>query len=225
MNVTSDPASPQPISGPPSGGPPSVATDQHPSRADAAGTPETEPPQPEPSSRASPPTCSPPPPPLPTRPSPSPGGVHGLRQESTGQNINESHIPFPGKYASTSSQSPVNAYQPSLGFPQVQVPGQPPSISTQYPQPAPGGGIGGFTLFNSNVTADYAYLFDTIPSPGSDSDPPHFESEDVTGGVHAKVWPIYNEISEEHDKKMLKKWNSDLDVLLIFVSVAFGPKR
>ena len=74
-------------------------------------------------------------------------------------------------------------------------------------------------------TVDYAYRFDTMHSLRSNSDPPHYESEDVTGGIHAKVWPTYNRISKEYDDKMLEKWNSDLDVLLIFVSLAFGPSH
>ena len=214
-NVTSGPAFPQPISDPPSGGRPSVATDQQSLRADA-GILETGFPQFETSSGAIPPL----PPPRPTPPPHPPRGVPGLIQRSTGQNTNETYTSFPEEYASTSSQSQRIASMSSPEF--LRVPEQPPSIPMQYQQPAPGGGVGGFTLFNSDVPADYAYRFDTIPSPGSDSDHHHYESEDVTGGVHEKVWPIYNRISEERDKKMLKKWNSDLDVLLIFVSVAFG---
>ena len=253
-NVNSDPAPPPPISGPSSGGLPSAATDQQPFPADAAGTLETGFPQSETSSRAIPPLPppGPTPPPHPPRgisglgtletglpqsettsgaipplfpprsttpPHPS-RGVPGHIQRSTGQNTNGTLTSFRGEYASASSQSPGIAYQPSPKFPQIQAPGQPPFILAQHPQSAPGDGVGGFTLFK-----DYAYRFDTIPSVRSDSDPPHYESEDVTGGVHEKVWPIYNKISEEHDKKMLKKWNSDLDVLLIFVSVTFGPNR
>ena len=71
-------------------------------------------------------------------------------------------------------------------------------------------------------TADYAYRFDTMPSVRSDSGPPQYESAAVTGGIHAKVWPTYNKISKEFDDKKLEKWNSDLDVLLIFVSLVFG---
>ena len=107
---------------------------------------------------------------------------------------------------------------------------------TQNPQSSPGGdvtNVGGFKKpppFSRNTsramtyrnTANYPYRFDDLPSLRPNSDPPHYEFESVTGGVHAEVWPIYNKISEENDKKMLKKWNSDLDVLLIFVSAALG---
>jgi len=37
--------------------------------------------------------------------------------------------------------------------------------------------------------------------------------------MHAGVWPTYNKVSQEFDEKRLKKWNEDLDVLLIFVSL------
>jgi len=95
-------------------------------------------------------------------------------------------------------------------------------------QPVPGGGIGGFAFSPSHHgpsrgdphhnTGDYAYRFDTVPSLRSNSDPPHYGAEDVTGGIHARVWPTYNKISQDFDEKRLEKWNSDLDVLLIFVS-------
>ena len=212
MNVASGPTMPPLRSGPSCGRLPSVATDHQPSREDAARTPETD--------QASTP------PPLPERPS-SRGSVPGLRQQSTRQNTNETHTSsFPEKRVPISPQSPGIEHESNRKLPETQVSGQPPPNQARHPSgPAPGGGVGGFALFNDNVTANYAYRFDTIPSPQSDSDHHHYESEDVTGGVHEKVWPIYNKISEEHDDKMLKKWNSDLDTLLIFVSVAFGLNR
>ena len=72
--------------------------------------------------------------------------------------------------------------------------------------------------YNHN-TADYTYRFDTMHSVRSDSGPPHYESADISGGIHANVWPTYNKISQEFDEKRLAKWNADLDVLLIFVSL------
>jgi len=71
-----------------------------------------------------------------------------------------------------------------------------------------------------------AYRSYTMASARSDSSgPPQYESAAITGGIHAKVWPTYNRISKESDEKMLEKWNSDLDVLLIFVSLVFGHGR
>jgi hypothetical protein len=68
----------------------------------------------------------------------------------------------------------------------------------------------------------YPYRLDTMPSPGSDSGPPRYEPADISGGIHANVWPTYNKISQELDKKKLEKWNKDLDVLLIFMSLVPG---
>ena len=216
MNVNLDPVPPPPISGSSGGEPPSVATNQQSLRADA-GTLETGLPQFETSSGAIPPLL----PPRSTPPLHPPRSVPGPIQPSAGQNTNDTHIPLSEGSTPTSSQSPGTAYQPSPIFPRV--PGQPPSNPTQHQQPAPGDGVGGFAMFSSNVAADYAYRFDTIPSPRSDSDPPHYESKNIIGGVHEKVWPIYNYISEEYDRKMLRKWNSDLDSLPTFVSTALGP--
>jgi hypothetical protein len=43
--------------------------------------------------------------------------------------------------------------------------------------------------------------------------------------VHAGVWSTYNEVSQKVDEKRLKKWNEDLDVLLIFVSFVVEGDR
>ena len=223
-NITSDPTLPRPISGSFSGRQPlSVATNQQSFRADTAGILETESPQSETSPQAIPPL----PPPRPISFPHLPPGVSGLRRQSTRQNTYGTYTSVSEEYASTSSQPPSIGHMPSPKFPQV--PGRPPPAPIRHPQPAPGG-VGGFALPNRDVgrdnsyrnTADYAYRFDTIPSLRSDSDPPHYESKDVTGGIHARVWPTYNKISKEYDDKMLEKWNSDLDVLLIFVSVVLG---
>ena len=61
------------------------------------------------------------------------------------------------------------------------------------------------------------------PTPShSDSDPPRCGFADMSGGVHAKVWPTYNKISREFDATRLAKWNTDLDALLVFVSLMVG---
>ena len=78
-----------------------------------------------------------------------------------------------------------------------------PSIS-QAPEPP--GGVGGFPSIPKFATY-------------SDSSSPPCETTDMSGGVHAEVWATYNKVSEEFDEKRLKKWNEDLDVLLIFVSL------
>ena len=70
-----------------------------------------------------------------------------------------------------------------------------------------------------NKTANYAYLLDTTPSARSNLDPPQHKPAALTGDVHAKIWPTYNKISKEFDGKILEKSDSDLEVLLIFVSL------
>ena len=57
----------------------------------------------------------------------------------------------------------------------------------------------------------------TPPQPKSG--PAHHEKTGVSEGIHAGVWPTYNKVSQDFDKKGLDQWNADLDVLLIFVSV------
>jgi len=78
-----------------------------------------------------------------------------------------------------------------------------PSISQAPELP---GGVGGFASIPKFATC-------------SDSSSPSYETTDISGGVHAEVWATYNKVSEEFDEKRLKKWNEDLDVLLIFVSL------
>lgn len=44
-------------------------------------------------------------------------------------------------------------------------------------------------------------------------------SADVSGyDAYGSIWPIYNKAADEFDKKLLLKWNEDMDVLLIFAS-------
>lgn len=47
---------------------------------------------------------------------------------------------------------------------------------------------------------------------------PYFESADIFGDIHPKIWPIYNRISMEYDEVSLAKWNKELDTPIIFVS-------
>ena len=108
---------------------------------------------------------------------------------------------------------------------------QPPNIiPTSHPPPTTGEDVGESATpppsrhwsgyeYSHQYTADYSYRFDAIPSPPSDSGPSHYEPADISGGTHAHVWPVYNQISQKFDKQLFSKWNSDLDVLLIFVSL------
>ena len=155
-------------------------------------------------------------PPMPPRP-----GI-GLRRQSTRRNTHET---FRSALEENAPSRPPS--MPTITMPQISEP--PPPTPTRPRQLAPGGGVGGFTPIPSpyqessgdypHNARGYTYRFDTMPSPRSDSGPPHYESADISGGIHAKVWPTYNKISQEFDEKRLAKWNTDLDVLLIFVSL------
>jgi len=68
-------------------------------------------------------------------------------------------------------------------------------------------------------TADYTHRFDPKFTTNSNPILPPYETVGLSEGVHAGVWATYNRISQEFDEKRLKKWNEDLDVLLIFVSL------
>ena len=111
---------------------------------------------------------------------------------------------------------------PTMPF--LQIPGRPP--------PTPGGFIGEFQAGpphqhgagrdrsdSRHNTTGHTNWFNIMPFFRSDSGPSHHKSADVTGGVHARVWPTYNKKSQEFDEKMLARWNYDLDTLLIFVSL------
>lgn len=53
----------------------------------------------------------------------------------------------------------------------------------------------------------------------SNSSSPPYEAAGTFEGTHTGFWPIYNKVSQELDEKRLGKWDRDLDVLLIFVSL------
>jgi len=214
-NVTSGHVSPRPVSGSVGGRRPlSLVTTQQSFRASAALTAETESPE----SEISPQDFPPVPPPRPAPPSHLSPGISGLRRQSIRRGTQESFR------SALEEDGPSRA--PSMPMATIpQFPEPPPLTPTRVRQLAPGGGVGGFTPVSPRhgssrdySTADYPYRFDSMPSPRSDSGPPHYESADISGGVHANVWPTYNKISEKFDEKRLEKWNADLDVLLIFVS-------
>jgi len=65
------------------------------------------------------------------------------------------------------------------------------------------------------------------PPPDIPEDPgsPRHEAAAISEGIHAGIWPTYNKVSQEFDEKRFKRWNEDLDVLLIFVSPVIDPDR
>jgi hypothetical protein len=139
----------------------------------------------------------------------------GLRRQTARRNTYE---PF-------ALDSPSQSHTPNvMPMPTPHIPHSPmdpPALSpVRSRQPAPGEGVGGFT-YSRQYTADNYRLNSMVPPP-SDSIPPHYKPADVSGGLHADVWPTYNKISEQYDQKRLSKWNTDLDVLLIFVSLTLG---
>ena len=109
---------------------------------------------------------------------------------------------------------------------------QPPASPMQSRQSAPGNGVSGFTPIPSphhdhfrHNAADYTHWFDPKPSTHSNSSSPPYETAGLSEGVHAGIWATYNKVSQEFDEKKLKKWNEDLDVLLIFVSLVVKGDR
>ena len=205
--------------------PPNIATNQQSFRASTTGTVETE----SPLSETSPePQVTPSIPPRPPTFPRLPPGVGGLRRQTIRSSTYDIYAPVPEEPVPSSSQSPSITTMPSPSFPQV--PGNPPLTPMGHGQPVPHGG--GFSMAHllhrdpHHNTPGYPYRPQSMASARSDSSgPPQYESAAVTGGIHAKVWPTYNKISREADEKMLEKWNSDLDVLLIFVSLVFGRDR
>ena len=156
---------------------------------------------------------------------------NGLRRQSTRHDTHESFssaLDFP-------FQSQPQNIVPMPALPPLRTPA-PPHTPKRLRLPVHAESVGGFAMppsprhgpargYSHQYTADYTYRFDTMPSPGSDSGSPHYEPADISGGIHADVWPTYNKISQEVDEKKLSKWNADLDVLLIFVSLVLGCGR
>ena len=215
-NLTSGHTSPRTTSG--SAGdrrPLSLVTSQQPFRASTTQTFETESPQSQTSPQGTPPL-----PPLP------PGGS-GLRRQSTRRTTYETYVSAIDEHDSVPSQPANIMFMHAPPLPKIP---DPPHTPMRFQQPAPGGSVGGFTAlpsshhesssdYSHHNTTEYTYRFDTMPLSCSESGPPHYESADISGGIHANVWPTYNKISQQFDEKILAKWNTDLDGFLIFVSL------
>jgi len=140
-------------------------------------------------------------------------GIGGFRRSSTRRDTLETFISAPEEHR----DAPTSPQSPSIPLPQVL---EHPPTQIQQQQPGQGGGAGkpaAATPFH-NKTAKYAYRLDTMSSAGSNPDSPQHKPAALTGDIHEKIWPTYNKISKEFDGKILEKSDSDLDVLLIFVS-------
>ena len=194
------------------GRPLNLVTSQKTFRASASQTLETDSPQSETFSKDTPIS-----PVMPPRPSPLPQlPPRGLRRQSTRKATYET---FGSAFEFPQQPRPLNIMPIPPSPPE---PGSPlPPITTQPRMPTTG--VGGFAMpsphrHGHQHTTDGSYGFDTILSPRSDPGRLHYESADISGGIHANLWPTYNKISQVFDEKRLSKWNGDLDVLLIFVS-------
>jgi len=82
---------------------------------------------------------------------------------------------------------------------------EPRASPTRSRRPAPSGGAGRSTSTPKSATRN--------PSP------PPYETAGTSEGIHAGFWPTYNKASREFDEKRSGKWDRDLDILLVFVSL------
>ena len=154
--------------------------------------------------------------PMPLRPSSSPllpsPRKGGARRRSVRTDTDETLSP--------TSESPLQFQSPNAISPTTPIllqrpaPGEDVDESTK---PPPARHWSGHEYSHQHTANSYSCRFDAAPS--SDSGPSHYTSADVSGGVHAHVWPIYNGVSQKFDEKVSSRWNDDLDLLLIFVSL------
>ena len=162
--------------------------------------------------------------PRPSQPTPLSQLLSGngrLKRRSTRHNTCET-FSSPSNF----SQQPPNSV-PISALPHAQTPGYPHSVPVG-PQQLSGEGVGGFAATPLSLrgssndhqhAAAYRNWFDTVPPPNPDADFPRYEPADIRGGIHANLWPIYNKVSSGFDERRLQKWYTELDVLLLFVSV------
>ena len=162
---------------------------------------------------------------------PSPPGNSGSRWQQAQHDAQETlpSAPFDGYIP---LQPPNVMPIPTTSVSQTPEPSAFPMRSRQL---APGG-VGGFASTPSphhgsrsdhfrHNTVDYSHKFDPKFSTHSGSSSPPYEPAGISEGVHAGIWTTYNKVSQEFDEKRLKKWNEDLDVLLIFVSLVVKTDR
>jgi len=89
---------------------------------------------------------------------------------------------------------------------------EPRASPTRSRRPALGGGTGRSASIQKSATR-------------SDPNPPPYETAGTSEGMHAGFWPTYNKASREYDEKRLGKWDRDLDILLVFVSLVVMGDR
>ena len=151
--------------------------------------------------------------PVPPRPSTSPLSPRSSRRQSVRTDTDETLSPV--------SESPSQFQSPNISSP-TSIPSRKPTLgkdTDEFARPPPIRHWSGHENSHQHAADSYSYQFGTAPSPPTKSGPSHYTSADVSGGVYAHVWPVYNRISQESDQKLFSRWNFDLDVLLIFVSL------
>jgi hypothetical protein len=192
-----------------------LATRQQPFRASMAQTVETEPRDIHPV------------PPQPVSLFPSPPGNSGHTRHDTLETLYSPAI--------EEHDLPQSSIAMPVPTPSVSKTPEPPASPLRPRQPAPGSGAGGFAIPSPHRESSHDYFrysstddtpfFDPKFSPRSDPGSPPYETAGVPEGIHGGIWAAYNRVSQEVDEKKLTRWNEDLDVLLIFVSLAVEGDR
>jgi len=136
----------------------------------------------------------------PVSPLRSPFGNSGPRRQLSGYDTQETLRSSP--FEERVSPEPPNVIPTSP----VSQTSEPHASPTRPRRPAPGGGAGRSALTLKSSTR-------------SGPSPPPYETAGTSEGMHAAFWPTYNKASREFDEKRLGKWDRDLDILLVFVSL------
>ena len=148
--------------------------------------------------------------PVSLRPSPSPLSPRNPRRQLARTDTDKTLSPV--------SESPPRSQSPNTISPPTSIPSGKPVLGKDVDELVSPLQIRHWSRheYSHQHAADScAYQFDTPPSPPTNSCPCHCKSADVSGGV----WPIYNRVSQESDKKLFSGWNADLDLMLLFVSL------
>ena len=153
--------------------------------------------------------------PVPPRPSLSPlSPPSNSRRQSVRTDTDKTLSPV--------SESPSQSQSPNTIFLPTSIPSEKPALGKDVDElvsPPPTRHWSGHEYSHQHTADSYTYQFGTAPPPTTNSGPSHYTSADVSGGVYAHMWPIYNRVSQESDQKLFSRWSDDLDLLLLFVSL------
>ena len=151
---------------------------------------------------------------MPLRPPASPLSPRSSRRQSIRTDTDETLSPV--------SESPSQFQLPNIISSPTILPSRKPTLGEdidEFARPPPIRHWSGHEYSHQHAADSYPYQFGTAPSSPERSGPSHYTSADVSGGVYAHVWPVYNRISKRSDNELLSRWYEDLDQLLIFVSL------